>query len=178
DRLDAEDAPSKWTDLLSPELAGRMGAPNFSVSSTYVEFLNMWKNTLGDDFLNKYGKQDKRYYDSSVPGNQALAAGAFAVFAPTMPTFVKPLIDKGAPIKMVFVPTTTGNVIHAAVSADAPHPNAALLLMNYLMSEQAQQMINKGVSATMLPNVEGSLTLPDDYHAPEPKQADERKDSL
>ncbi|MEO6984867.1 MAG: extracellular solute-binding protein [Paralcaligenes sp.] len=172
------DAPKTWADLLSPSLRGKIGSPNFAVAPTYVQFLNMWKNTLGSEFLKKFKDQKKRYFDSSVPGNQALAAGELAVFAPTMPVFAQPLIKKGAPVKFVFVPGTTGNPIYAAVSTKAPHPNAAMLFMNYLLSGKAQQMINEGVAATLLPGVDGSLKLPEKYQAPNPIQARDRANDL
>ncbi|CAM5192497.1 hypothetical protein CDEF62S_00763 [Castellaniella defragrans] len=178
DKLGKKAAPQSWEDLLKPEFKGDIGSPDFSVAPTYVQFLEMWHGTLGDSYLRQFGQQKPQFYASSVPGNQALAAGSFTVFAPTMPVFALPLIKKGAPLKLVYVPTTTGNPIFAAASTGGPHPKAGQLFMNYLLSQDAQERLNKGIAATLLPHVEGALELPRGYQPPKVEAAAKDRDQL
>lgn len=162
-----EDIPKTWQDVLSPKFKNRLGAPRFSISTTYEEMLNFWYEKFGADFLHKFKDQNPKYYDSSSPGNQALAAGEFAIYAPSMPHFVQPLIDKGAPINQVFLDFTTGDPNLAALSANAPHPNAAAVFMNFMLSREGQSIINDKVAISFLKNVPGSLTMPGKFELPD-----------
>ncbi|CAM5195709.1 hypothetical protein CDEF62S_00438 [Castellaniella defragrans] len=167
DLVKKEDIPKTWSDVLSPKFQNRLGAPRFTVNTAYEELLYFWYQKFGVGFLHKFKAQNPKYYDSSSPGNQALAAGEFAIYAPSMPHFVQPLIDKGAPINQVFLDLTTGDPDQAGISAKAPHPNAAAVFMNFLLSRKGQEIINHKVSASLLKDIPGSLKLPSKFEMPD-----------
>ena len=167
DLVKKEDIPKKWSDILSPKFQNRLGAPRFTVNTAYEELLYFWYQKFGVGFLHKFKAQNPKYYDSSSPGNQALAAGEFAIYAPSMPHFVQPLIDKGAPINQVFLDLTTGDPDLAAISAKAPHPNAAAVFMNFLLSREGQEIINKKVGMSFLKDIPGSLKPPGKFELPD-----------
>lgn len=167
DLVAKEDVPKTWEDVLSPKFRNRLGAPRFSISTTYEELLYFWYQKFGAGFLHKFKEQNPKYYDSSSPGNQALAAGEFAIYAPSMPHFVQPLIDKGAPINQVFLDLTTGDPNLAALSASGPHPNAGAVLMDFMLSREGQAIINDKVAMSFLDNVPGSLKRSDKFELPD-----------
>jgi iron(III) transport system substrate-binding protein len=54
-----------------------------------------------------------------------------------------------------------------AALAQAPHPNAAKLLMNYKASVAGQTLYNQGTASSVLPGISGTVPLPADYEAPQ-----------
>jgi iron(III) transport system substrate-binding protein len=68
------------------------------------------------------------------------------------------LIAQGAPLKIVIPKPSQGIRYGAGVVAWSKRPNAALVLMDYLMSVRGQTVINgKGESASPLEGIPGSL---------------------
>jgi ABC-type glycerol-3-phosphate transport system substrate-binding protein len=68
-------------------------------------------------------------------------------------------IAKGAHIGEIFPEPTVATENYTCIMAHAPHPNAARLLVAWLMSPEGQAVINKdGFSS--LPNIPGTRLLP------------------
>ena len=76
-----------------------------------------------------------------------MAAGAKPLNFPSASSFAVSLKGQGAPIEYVYMaePTVT-NRFNFGVAAKAPHPNAAKLFMNWLLSDD-------GITATCATNV-------------------------
>ncbi|RLV57378.1 extracellular solute-binding protein [Aeromicrobium phragmitis] len=152
---------SSWEGLL--DFDGPLAVPEWQASPFNLTVLNLWQQEYGDDFLQAVAQLDSSTYASGVTGAQALASGEQAVLAPTAVGFLKPLMDQGAPIDYVIPDVTTGSVVYSAIVADAPHPSAARLFMNFLMSVDGQTLINSAGGASVLPEVTGDLELGDGY---------------
>ena len=88
------------------------------------------------------------------------------MLAPNVHSGVIALQKSKAPLGDIVPDLTVGNELQAAVSAKAPHPNGARLLINFLLSPQGQAVINKDVASSVLPNIPGAVPLPKDYRSP------------
>lgn len=146
-----------YRDLLKPEFAGRIGTTEI-VSTLIVAWYEWLEKTQGADFLAKLAKQRPRLYAGSAPSVQAAISGEVKASMQSPATTALPLIESGAPLKMV-VPNPSFGIRYAGgIMGWSKRPNAALLFMDYLMSPLGQDAFcGKGGGASPLPNLPGCL---------------------
>jgi len=129
------DAPKTWTDLLDPRWKGRVatGHPAFS-GCTGIWVLAL-KKVYGWEYFEKLAKNNPRIGRSGNDPVTLINAGECLVGpAPGNTAFQQ--VDKGNPIMPVY--PTDGSTLclgPTSVMASAPHPNAARLFMEWLMSD-------------------------------------------
>ena len=134
-RVTAADAPKSWTDLLDPRWKGRVatGHPAFS-GCTGIWVLALTK-TYGWSYFEKLAKNNPRIGRSGNDPVTLINAGECLVGpAPGNTAFQQ--VDKGNPIAPVY--PSDGSTLclgPSSVMANAPHPNAARLYMEWLMSD-------------------------------------------
>ena len=134
------DVPKSWQDLLAPRWAGRFALDEGDVE-WYAAMVGYWGAEKGAAFMRGLGRQKPQ----RVRGHQALArqlaTGAFPL-ALVYSSDIEPprLVD--APTQsvknldpVILAPTAV------AISSKAPHPAAARLLVDYLLSKEGQQAI-------------------------------------
>lgn len=134
-KVKPDEAPTKWTDLLDPKYKGQVatGHPAFS-GCTGVWVLALTKK-YGWDFFEKLAKNNPRIGRSGNDPVTLVNAGE-ALIGPAPGNTAFQQVDKGNPIKPVYV--TDGSTLclgPSSVMASAPHPNAARLFMEWLMSD-------------------------------------------
>jgi iron(III) transport system substrate-binding protein len=135
--------PKKITDLPSVLDAslkgGKLGVVQPTAPSLVDWYLWVESRYGGKAFLQKLAAQKPKIYTSSLPMTQAVAAGEISVGS-FVATSAIDLKQQGAPINFM-VPGGT----HAwnapwwgLILKKAPHPAAAQLLMDYLVTKQGQ----------------------------------------
>lgn len=107
-----------------------------------------------------------------------MAAGESIATFPSLPSVVNPLKESGAPVELVYLSPTTGVEQYTAVSEGSPHPNAALLFADFLMSEKGQIALNEGFGISPLGDLAGTLPKPEGYVAPDLATAREEQEQL
>jgi iron(III) transport system substrate-binding protein len=149
---------TSYQDLLRTDLKGKIGALIPATAPSVVAWYDFLEKIEGEEFMRAFGAQSPRFYPSSVPATQALASGEIAVAAFTLPVIAGPLIQDGAPIKVAVPKQILGVQYGGGILASSRRPNAAQILMDYLISMQGQIMWSgRGESASPLPNVPGSI---------------------
>jgi iron(III) transport system substrate-binding protein len=133
-------APKAWTDLLEPRWNGRVatGHPAFS-GCTGIWALALTK-TYGWSFFEKLAKNNPRVGRSGNDPVTLINAGECLVGpAPGNTAFQQ--VDRGNPIAPAY-PTDGATLCigPSSVIASAPHPNAARLFMEWLMSEDFSRL--------------------------------------
>ncbi len=135
--LPPDKAPRTYQDLLDPQWKGRMAMSG--TNSTAVNWIGAMLIVHGVDFVRKLGQQNIRVY--SLTG-RALAnlmlAGEVALSPTIYNSHVALSSEKGAPLAWLApgpVPVTDSGV---AIARKAPHPHAAMLFADFLMSKEAQ----------------------------------------
>lgn len=145
-----------YQDLLKPEFKGRIATIHFDNSAS-VGWYDWLEQTQGAEFLMKYAAQNPRRFTGSAPGAQLVAAGEAAVNPSSLMSAALPLIEQGAPLKVVLPKPSFGFSYGAAIVARSKKRNSAQLLMDYLLSRRGQTTWN-GIAKTVSPlmNIEGA----------------------
>jgi iron(III) transport system substrate-binding protein len=132
--------PKAWTDLLDPRWKGRVatGHPAFS-GCTGIWALALTK-TYGWDYFEKLAKNNPRIGRSGNDPVTLINAGECLVGpAPGNTAFQQ--VDKGNPIAPAYpIDGATLCLGPSSVMASAPHPNAARLYMEWLMSDDFSKL--------------------------------------
>ncbi len=149
-------------ELLNPELKGKVGIVSPSTSPTYLDFYAHVEKYYGDDFVEKLAAQNPRIYPSNQPLGQALASGE--VSAAMMVDPMMQAKSAGAPVEWTAGEHVWGAKWYGLALGTAPHPNAAQVLADFMVTPAGQAATSPGY-ASVLPGIEGSLadaqTVPD-----------------
>jgi iron(III) transport system substrate-binding protein len=148
-----EDAPKAWTDLLDPKWKGRVatGHPAFSgCTGTWALGL---KKIHGWEFFEKLAKNNPRIGRSAADPMTLINAGECLVaVGPANNAYAS--IDRGNPIGINH--PTDGLVLcvtPSAIPAHPPHPNAAKLFMEWLLSPEYARIVAADGSEPILEGI-------------------------
>jgi iron(III) transport system substrate-binding protein len=160
DKVAPEDVPRAWTDLLDPKWKGRVatGHPAFS-GCTGTWALGV-KKVHGWEFFEKLAKNNPRIGRSAVDPMTLITAGECLVGVGSAGNAYAS-IDKGNPIGVVH--PSDGLVLcvtPSAIPARAPHPNAARLFMEWLLSPDYARQITAQGSEPILVGVPSRPGMP------------------
>jgi iron(III) transport system substrate-binding protein len=151
--------PKSYAELLRPEYKGRLGTTELA-STVLVAWYDWLEKTQGADFLARLKAQGPRLYNGSTPLAQSVASGEIAVSVFGVPTAIIPVIEQGAPIGYVVPSPGMGNLYAVAALSWSKRPNAALVLADYIMSQDGQGLWHgRGESASPLAGVAGAIPL-------------------
>ncbi|MEZ5815550.1 MAG: extracellular solute-binding protein [Hyphomicrobiaceae bacterium] len=137
------DAPKNWDDLLDPKWKD---AINVKVSNSGLQ-MSAWyvlKPILGETFFQKFGENKPRAFDSYVQQYGRLIDGQDKVIMAAQYSGFVEFKAKGAPLAFVAPPTGMPSAQQSAgIVANAPHPNAARLFMDWFLSPAGQSVYSK-----------------------------------
>lgn len=150
------DGLEDYPDLLNPDLEGNIGVPEPTAPS-FVDFYLYLEEHYGEDFLADLADQEPRIYPSALPMAEALSAGEIAAA-----TFVQVLSDEkeaGAPVDSGLAPEEVwGARFFTMILETAPHPNAAQVLADFIITREGQEAIARK-NASALPDVPGAVAF-------------------
>lgn len=137
-RMIAErDRPRDWPDLLNPRWKGKIGIDEEEFE-WYGTLIDYWGREKTIKYMKALAAQQPQLRRGHNLLNQLLSAGEFPV-AVVFPYQVEQLKQKGAPVDWSATSDPIVTSINGiAISAKAPHPSAARLLVNYILSEEGQ----------------------------------------
>jgi len=154
-----------YADLLDPKLKGKVGVPDPAVSPSIVDFYMYLQEQQGQDFVSKLAAQKPQIFPSVLTEGQNLTSGQISAG-----TAVQALVDEkanGAPVDFVVPSPAWGARFWASVTAVAPHPNAALVLADYLLTQDGQEAMSRKAGSA-LPNIKGAVTDVSKIRVPDP----------
>jgi iron(III) transport system substrate-binding protein len=148
--------PTTWQDLTKPMFKGQLISDDPRQVDTTMSIFEELDQLYGDSYIKALGQQGLTYVQSLVSGGQTVAAGeklgAFGIGQ----IHINPLLQSApnAPIKLIKL---SGPVFGAewdlGLSAKAKDPAAAQLFVSWLFSSAGQQVFNKLIGPSVLPNV-------------------------
>lgn len=173
--------PETWEDLADPKYAGvtTLADPKVSTDSV-MSFYELLMKEYGEDFLATLGKQNKDWFDSSVPAVQKVAAGQLALAAPGARAHSVALLEAGAPLGVTTPTPTVAFTNNFAAASAAEHPNAAAAFANFLLSAEGQGAFCGGdfYMSLLEDEVDNCTSTPDDVLLADPLAAHENRDQI
>lgn len=138
-KISNADAPRTYKDLLDPKWKGKMAISGRA--STLTNWIGAMVLSEGEDYVRKLGRQNIRVYKTS---GRALAnlivSGEVAMSPATYNSHVFSSRRKGGKIAWRALGPTSVTVTGTAVSNRANNPHIAVLLVDFLLSKQAQNI--------------------------------------
>lgn len=137
-----EDAPKGFMDLLDPKYAGKMVKGHPGYSGTVMTATQQLARELGWEYFEKLGKQRVLQVQSATEPPKKIEAGERAIAVDGSDYLFWMAKERGSPIEVVHAVEGTPLISNPmAVFKAAPNPNAARLLVAWIMSAEGQQFI-------------------------------------
>ena len=180
-----EDAPKGFVDLLDPKYSGKLVKGHPGYSGTIMTATQQLAKALGWEYFEKLSKQKVLQVQSATEPPKRIEAGERAIAVDGSDYLFWMAKERGSPIEVVYAVEGTPQISNPmAIFKASPNPNAARLLVGWIMSPEGQEFIvnvsgqypaNKLVKAKAgRPALASIKTLPEDPAEVE-RQADEIK---
>lgn len=161
DLVKPDEVPSTWQEAIDPKFKKfAIGDPR--VVPSYLATTYLWEKNYGPEFLQKVADLKPTVAASGQTLNQSVAAGATAIALTDSAALVNLLEQKGAPIKFKEICPCAGSEFRIALVKGAEHPNAARLLLNYLLTKDGQVAFAQHL-ASPLGKVGTAIPIPKGY---------------
>lgn len=138
-KLPASAVPKNYDGLLNPALKGRM---SFVTTDTGTRTIGAMLRTKGDEYLKRLRIQEITMHSVSGQALNDMIIGGEVEASPTIfRNHALVAAEKKAPVAWVpmdIVPASAGS---AGLSTQAPHPHAAVLLVDFLFSPDGQKIL-------------------------------------
>ena len=137
--------PRTYQDLLDPKWNGKMAWNGLPSTSGGVGFIGTVLAEMGEQngmaYLRAFSKQKvanvaaaaREVLDQVIAGEYAIALQIFNHHAVIS-------AKKGAPVDWIKMEPATGSLSVISIHKNAPHPNAAKLLVDFIISQEGQQV--------------------------------------
>jgi iron(III) transport system substrate-binding protein len=137
-QVSAADAPRSYADLLNPKWKGRMslGTEEYTWFNIMLESMGKAK---GSEYMQALAKQELAMPgSSSVMRVQLMLAGESAIAIAARGRRVSEYKQQGAPIDYRILDPYAGEPNFVTLLQRAPHPFAAVLFIDWMLSEEGQ----------------------------------------
>ena len=134
-----DDVPKRWTDLLDPRFRGRVGTGHPAFSGYFGQWVLAMRKMYGWAYFEKLAQNKPRIGRSGNDPITLINAGECLIGTGPVSTALQ-TAAKGNPIGLVY--PEEGSLLcvgPSAVLATAPHPNAARLFLEWLLSSDYAQ---------------------------------------
>ena len=135
--------PKSYTDLLNGEWKGNIG-----IDSRPYEWFGTMIKAMGDEkglvYMRELAKQVQLRNGRTILA-QLTAAGEFKGALSAYSQTFEQMKPAGAPVDWVYLNPVFANIHPTGISAKAPHPNAARLFVDFVLSKRGQGLI-RGMS--------------------------------
>ncbi len=145
--IGAKDAPKDWTDLLAPKWKGKLGMDQ-EETEWYAALSEYWGRDKARKFLRALAAQNPALHQGHTLIAKLTVAGEFPLSI-AHGSRIEQLKGEGAPVDWVDTvdPVVTSPSV-IALSARAPHPNAARLFVEYVLSYEGQKLMRDNFRVT------------------------------
>jgi len=132
--------PRTWEDLVNPEWKGRfMLNPN---EQWFAWVLQIMGKEKGLNYMRALAKQNPVLRrEPRAMRAQLLIAGEAEMELDSTYTVLLPLMNKGAPVDWTTLGPALMNTVGYGLAVRAPHPNAAKLFIDFILSKEGQHVV-------------------------------------
>ncbi len=137
------DVPKSALDFLKPQFAGKLVTAYPADDDATLYVFDTIVKKYGWDYMKKYMAQKPNFIQGHLAELRSVANGTNAVTFDSTSSTTGALRKSGQPIEFAFperdaMPTF---VVTAGIFKDAPHPNAAMLFLDWYMAKQQQSRL-------------------------------------
>jgi iron(III) transport system substrate-binding protein len=133
--------PKSYEDLLKPEWKAQIGIESRAYEWFATTMRNMGGEEKGLAFMRRLAQQQLQPRPGRTLLAQLVAAGEFKSSVSVYSQSYEVLKQTGAPVEWVPLDPVYASVHPTGINAKAPHPNAARLLMDFLLSKRGQEIM-------------------------------------
>jgi iron(III) transport system substrate-binding protein len=138
-KVKRDEIPASYEGFLDPKWKGRIG-----IEATDAEWMatlvKTWGSEKGMDFFRRLAAMKPDVRKGHVLLAELIAAGEVPVGLTVYNSNVESLRKRGAPIEFVPVDPVAARPQGIGVARAAPHPHAALLFADFVLSPEGQQL--------------------------------------
>jgi iron(III) transport system substrate-binding protein len=152
-KVSAKDAPKSWDDLLQPKWKNEILFDESSLEEV-MAMLAAWGKDRTVNYLTKLTQQNLLIRVGRDTTTQMMMAGEANVAVTTYAYNNESLRAQNAPVDWVAEDLIPALIYPLTLARNAPHPYAAALFYDYLISEEGQRLIAKEGRVVAHPKVE------------------------
>ncbi len=141
-KVRAADLPKSYEGFLDPKWKGRL-AMEATDSEWMAGVVKTWGEPRGMDFMRKLGAMKPEMRKGHVLLAQLIASGEIEVGLTAYHANAQSFKARGAPLDWAPVEPVIARPQGIGVAANAPHPHAALLFVDFMLSPEAQELLAK-----------------------------------
>lgn len=138
----AADVPNAYEDLLKPHWIGKIG-----IEASDVDWFGSLVKAMGEKeglaFFRKIAESRPQIRTGHTLLAELVAAGEFPIAISVYNHNIERLSQKGAPVQWKALAPTLGRPNGIGVARHAPHPHAALLFVDFMLSREGQELIKE-----------------------------------
>jgi iron(III) transport system substrate-binding protein len=134
------EVPKSYADLLQPRWAGKLALENDDVP-WFASVVKAMGESQGLAYYRKLAGQRPSMRKGHTLMAEMVAAGEIEIAIDTHVQGIARLKEKGAPIEWKPLQPAFGQPSSVGVAARAPHPDAARLLAEFILSREGQEII-------------------------------------
>jgi len=153
--VSAADLPKDYADLLNLKWKGRLGMDS-SDFEWYANLRKVWGAEKAQKFLDGLKKQDVRLVQGRALLTELLSGGEIAML---VNNFLQNAIEakrKGSPVEFLALDPVVSAAGLVGINRLAPHPNAAKLFVDFVLSREGQELIVKTDRSSVRKDVAGN----------------------
>jgi iron(III) transport system substrate-binding protein len=136
--VSSSEVPRRWEDLLQPRWKGKIMMDAQS-DEEIITLMVVWDKKRAREYFEKLGTQDIILRRGRTLVTQLLAAGEAPLAVTVLPNEVEGLRAKGAPIDWAPLDHVPAHVAFISMAKYSPHPYAAALFHDFLLSAEGQK---------------------------------------
>lgn len=137
-----EEVPNSYEDLVHPRWAGRVG-----LEGSDVDWFGAIVKSMGEEkglaMFRKLAENKPQIRTGHTLMAELVAGGEIPLAATLYNHNVERLIVKGAPVKWKPIQPTFGRPNSIGVARQAPHPHAAMMFADFMLSKEGQTILKE-----------------------------------
>ena len=135
-----EDVPKTYEQLLDPKWKGKKISIDDEAYGLLSGLIRAWGKEKAVSYFKKLAAQDPVLMRGNTNRVQLTVAGEYSLIVAYAPTIQRET-SRGAPMDWVPLEPVAVQVNPMMLAAKAPHPNAAKLFIDFLLSKEGQKML-------------------------------------
>lgn len=158
DAVSPDEAPKTYEDLLDPKWKGQMSWSTSQTSGGPLfigNLISAWGEDKAGDYLDRLSAQEMRNVDTS--GRAVLdqvISGQAPIGVQLFNDQVEESKQDGAPVDWSALSPVTAQYSRVSLAKSPPHPHMAMLFIDFMMSEEGQEIIRDGNGIPAHPDID------------------------